>query len=440
MQASDTRVVRPAEWLLDYVESGRTGRVTAESADGRFEVFVMNGEILAVHASDDGARMVELLQNRGAPQRHVDLVARRTAEGVGLSECLFEILPDTQVMPLLREHFRDNLVRVLARATSHVFVPMDAVFTDNIQVGHETRALVTELDAVADQLRAFDALADQIVLRAGELPPDHHAADVAALCDGTRTVQGVLRRTPREPARVVVALRSLLDEGKVRLEPPAVGRPRAAAVAASAPSAADATPDDEMAAFQDYDSVRAGGDFMTDRALLDRVEVTDGTAPAAGADVQTVEVVLEMEEAERSAVEASRPVSLNFSGPKLQDTEAQRKLEVVNDVLAEVATALDVQGGTGSGAARIQLIVEGSPAAFAPLFKGVEVALDGRMAQETLLRNLKRRPAGEQRRLVNRALGDIIERALGVAGEGLDDDALERMLERIAGYQQRLGM
>lgn len=437
MQPSDSRVLRPAEWLLDYVESGRTGRVTAESADGRFDVFLMNGEILAVHATDDGARLVELLQNRGAPRSHVDLVARRTAEGVGLSECLFEILPDTQVMPLLRERFRDNLVRVLARATAHAFTSMDAVFTDNIQVGHESRALLLELDVVADQLRAFDALADQIVHRAGEVPADHHAADVAGLCDGTRTVQGVLRRTPREGARVVVALRTLLDEGKVRLEAPSVGRPRAAA---SASAQSDATPDDEMAAFQDYDSVRSGGDFMTDRALLDRVEVTDGSAPAPAGDVQVVEVVLEMEEAERTAIEASRPVSLNFSGPKLQDTEAQRKLEVVNDVLAEVAVALDAQGGAGSGAARIQLIVEGSPAAFAPLFKGVDVSLDGRMARDTLLRNLKKRPAGEQRRLVNRALGDLIERALGAAGEALDDGALERMLERIAGYQKRLGM
>ncbi|MFN7147479.1 MAG: hypothetical protein ACK4YP_27175, partial [Myxococcota bacterium] len=133
-------------------------------------------------------------------------------------------------------------------------------------------------------------------------------------------------------------------------------------------------------------------------------------------------------------------VSLNFSGPKLQDAEIHRKLSVTNDVLATIAEAIEGVEGRGSGQARLQLLVEGTSVPLAPLFKGVELTQDGRLPVALVVKNLRKRPGGEHRRLLNRGLSDLIERALSAAYEILDEEGLEAMLERIAGYQQRLGI
>ena len=57
-----------------------------------------------------------------------------------------------------------------------------------------------------------------------------------------------------------------------------------------------------------------------------------------------------------------------------------------------------------------------------------------------MLKNLRKRPASEHRRLLNRGLQDVIERSLSVASEELNDVQLDAFLEHIVGYQQRLGM
>jgi hypothetical protein len=64
----------------------------------------------------------------------------------------------------------------------------------------------------------------------------------------------------------------------------------------------------------------------------------------------------------------------------------------------------------------------------------------GQLPIEGVLKNLRRRPASEHRRLLNRGLSDIIERTLSMASEELDEAGLDALLEKIAGYQQRLGL
>jgi hypothetical protein len=207
--------------------------------------------------------------------------------------------------------------------------------------------------------------------------------------------------------------------------------------------------DSEMSMFEDYDRAREGGDFISEQQLLDRVELIDVVPlavrrppPPPPEDAESKqEIFIEMEDAENATQsELASAVSLNFAGPKLADDEAERKLEVINEVFVALVAALDSGRGVGMGQSRVQLLIEGTPGAFASLFKGVEVDAQGRLPVETVMRNLRRRPASEHRRLLNRGLSDVIERALSLASEELDEQHLERLLERIAGYQQRLGM
>jgi hypothetical protein len=131
-------------------------------------------------------------------------------------------------------------------------------------------------------------------------------------------------------------------------------------------------------------------------------------------------------------------VALNFGAPRLEDGEARQKLAVANEVVGQVAMSLDRHAGPGSGQVSVQLLLDGAPLAFAPLFHGVEVARNGRFDLEAAMRNLGRRPDAERRSLLDRGLMDLIERALSSAAAGLSEAELDEVLAAIAGYQARL--
>ena len=140
-----------------------------------------------------------------------------------------------------------------------------------------------------------------------------------------------------------------------------------------------------------------------------------------------------LSEDERKAI-----VALAFTAPRLRGDEVRHKMEVCNDILAKVSAAIDLQDGTGSGQASIQLLLDGAPTMYAALFHGVEVARDGQFSIPQAVANLNRRPDAEHRALLDRGIMDLIERALSFTVEELHADAVDALLEKIAGYQRRL--
>jgi len=205
--------------------------------------------------------------------------------------------------------------------------------------------------------------------------------------------------------------------------------------------------EDELAFFEDQDQNRGRGDggFSTEQELLDRVDLSIEGMAAFQRAMQLPNDGLSDEDgplamAEATEEEAAHAVALNFSGPRLDERDIRRKLGVVNDVLAEIAGALDAHKGKGSGRVSVQILVDGPPTRYAPLFRAVQVDDQGRMDIERLVKNLRKRPEGERRRLLNESIVDLVQRVLSTSVEELDEDQVDDMLERIAGYQQRLGL
>lgn len=436
--------------LLGYLEGGQTGCLTGHSERGLVSVYVMLGEVLAAHTEHDAERMISLLRNGvDVPSEALDALAVAVAGGTSLAEALFDAVPDARVLELLFERFRDNLFHFLVGGGAIEFTAMDAVFTDNIQVGHDSRELIDELWTV--RRRVAGLLGDEsLTLAPGSLAPrGPEQASLRALCGASLSIGTLLALSPWESARTLERVQDMIEDGVLVLRTPPPeeealpdDEPPTEEAAITEQMWGDTEPDPEMAAFQDYDTNRVGGDFTTERTLLDRVEL-EGAASAQPRPslAASTETVIEMEDAENAGKDALvGVVSLNFSGPKLHDEEAQRKIDVVNEVLATVCAAIEAVEGPGSGQARVQVLVEGSTGALVPLFKHVEVGPDGRLAVQTVLKNLHKRPATEHRRLLQRGLADLVDRALSLANESLDDEALEAMLEKIAGYQQRLGI
>ncbi len=193
--------------------------------------------------------------------------------------------------------------------------------------------------------------------------------------------------------------------------------------------------DTDLEAFADHDHARGSdseGAFSADLHHLDRVEVTQLAEVTELPEPQLLDAEL---------VEADEALHTRFSAKLLADDEAQRKVDVAQEVLSEVIAAFDDSEGAGRGLATMQILIDGSPPRFAVLFQDVKLDQVQGLPRHVLLRNLHDRPETEHRQLLNQGLVDLIERALSIAMDEIsDDEAIDTLLERTAGYRQRIGL
>jgi hypothetical protein len=197
--------------------------------------------------------------------------------------------------------------------------------------------------------------------------------------------------------------------------------------------------DDDLEAFADYDEVRGTGSkkggFTVDDHNLEKVEVSldDPTPPP---DEPEEEAPLD----EEQAIEADEIPQAKFAAPTLTEEEIISKIDVANEVLSGILSSFDGEQGAGAGRAALQLLIDGSPAKFAALFFDVQIEDDGMLPGQQLVQNLYQRPPSEHRHLLGDGLVDLIERTLSIAADELtSDQAIDDMLEKSAGYRQRMG-
>lgn len=443
------------------LDDGRTGCLTASDAGlGVVEVYVMTGEVLAAHATDDDVRLLARVSASGLlPAAILDSLAESCTAPGEFTEALYGVLDESVVQDLLYERFRENLFSFLGASRAIEFEPMEALFVANIQVGHDSSRLVEELASLRD--RVAPLLSSRLTLlpgeAAGSTPED---AGIVELCVNGLTVAELLRRAGDEPNRVLQSAADLLDAGALRWDSalpastaPSVPTSPASPVSFELPEEDEHTEDsaqrsavvpaaqggapvaeEYLDAFGDYDTTRGEGSFSGVRDRVDLADVSEARPPEPAGPPELIELP------EADAAAHAGAISLNFSGPRLADDDARGKIEVVNEVLEAVRAAIDYINGGGSGQARVQLIVDGSSGPFAALFNGIELRPDGRLPVEQVLKNLRKRPITEHRPLLQRAATDLIERALSMASEDLDEGLMEQVLEKVAGYQKRLGI
>ncbi len=191
--------------------------------------------------------------------------------------------------------------------------------------------------------------------------------------------------------------------------------------------------DDDLDAFSDHDDEVRGagkGKFSTEQHNLDRVEVGDVHEEAEAALPPPISDEI---------LEAVELPQAKYGAPTLTDDVAMEKIEVAQQVLASIGETFDTEKGAGAGRAALQLLLEGAPGAYAHLLTEVAVDEDNRISARHMIRNLYQRPMSEHRKLLNEGLVDLIERALSMGADELTDEAVDHMLEHVAGYRQRIG-
>ena len=136
--------------------------------------------------------------------------------------------------------------------------------------------------------------------------------------------------------------------------------------------------------------------------------------------------------------EPDESISSIFKKPVSVD-DGLEKIKVANQALRVIMRAMDGQGGTGKGRAELQIVLEGTPRTYSGLFEEVKLGANG-LPDMQVMYNLAQRPDPEQRRMLNMALKDLIDRSVSMACDTLPDEAVEALLEDIAhlSYREQL--
>ena len=205
----------PRRDLLSHLEAGSTGCLHAEFPGGvQLSVFVMPGQILAAHASDDRDALLRLLRNSGAAES-----ARFEALAIGaptdrsITEELFELVPEEVVQDMLAERFRENLFRYLQCASSARFEELETTFVENIQVGHESRGLIDELDDLVQATARLRGPPGLVLSPGGGTMREARQRTLAVLCSPRLALADLLQRSPWEAGRTLALVGEMLERG-----------------------------------------------------------------------------------------------------------------------------------------------------------------------------------------------------------------------------------
>ena len=469
--------MRPADALRRHMEMGSTGSLTVERpGDSDIAIYLMQGEILAAEATDDGPQLVRRLVNGGHVSADLgQSLLARLANAAQVGDVLFGTVPDDVVMDLYGRRFRQNLVDFLLAEGDSEFASCEDIHVENVQVGHDSYELLEQLDAALARVGRLLPPATPLLLVGDEPPLSNFQIMLLESLPVDGSLDAMLDASPREPVETMLEVLALLDQGSLLLdgeenvellqapdeeitadheepdgdielmaEPMVVDDDELMAepTVVDDISLLDQPPLDErdIAVFADNDFSRGrsgDGIFSVSRELLDTVDLS-GLA-LLGPGESDDELLLEMEDGDEIEA-AGGAVSLRFGSPPLTHEEAITKIEVTNEVLRQLAQALDDEHGSGSGQASVQLLLESSGSAFASLFAGVDASRDGALDTMRVLGNIDKRPESERRRSLNRAMRDLVERGFTLAVERVSEGRFELLLERIAGYQHRLGL
>ncbi|MBM4393027.1 MAG: hypothetical protein FJ090_18020, partial [Deltaproteobacteria bacterium] len=202
--------------MLRHLDQGSTGCLHAQMGNASVALYVMLGEVLAVHASDDCERLLRLLGSNGAvsPDR-IERLRRDVLEGRSITEALFDLAPEDLVQDLLQERFRENLFVFLQSAGTATFESLESVFVENIQVGHDSRALIEELDQLVLQTARLRQPPGLVLAPGSGTMKQAEHLKIASICHPRLPLADLLQCSPWEAGRTLACVAEMLERGSL---------------------------------------------------------------------------------------------------------------------------------------------------------------------------------------------------------------------------------
>jgi len=396
---------------------------------GELAVYLLEGELIAAAGVRDSIAVLDRLVSRGLVTKdQSQRMLERAGRGrLGLDDLEQEV-GSTLLERLMAGRFRDNLVFHLFDGGRFKFTPMETIRVPHLQMGHDSAGLLRELEMVHGRISPWmNVQRERIVVCGDSHPGSPQQRHIQAICAAALRLDQLVAASPFFPAQTLVLVSQMVESGAListEIAPDdgpdlgavshAIQMAKAGADRRSAARKVDK--EHELSAFAHHERNDRGlghGEFTGDR---DRVVLSSN-----------------------SDKPPEKKPGLRTATPPLASAEIVRRIGVCNEVLAALVSAWDDQHGAGEGRRIAQLLLDCAPSDCAPLFQSATVDSKGRMGAAAILKNVDRRPDAQQRALVTKGLSSLVDRALARCAEGLDEHHMERMLEQVAGYRQRLG-
>lgn len=409
---------RGVDSVRGMMAAGRTGCLHVHvPGRGAARLYLLEGDVIAAVSPTDP----DLMLNRAIARGKMPASAGSVDQRPSIAQ-LEQALGPERVSRMMAGLFRNNLIYFLFDGGRFKFEPMETVRIPHIQLGHDSSGLLRELEVVHGRISSLlDSRTLHHVSSGDRAPASPQQRHIQALCSSGMTLPQVLKLSPFFPAQTLMLIVQMKEQGTLVLSKmESVDGPLQGAVEHAIEMAqADA---------QRRSSARSSSMSMTAFADHERAGRGDGEGSFTGEGDR-----VDLNEA------ANRRPGFRAHAPTIENTEVVRRVGVCNEVLQAFVETWDDQHGVGDGRRCAQLVVDTAPPDCAALFTGIELDVRGRMSATKLLDNLMRKPEAQRRILAQRGFSDLIDRTLARGAEDLDDAHVDRMLDRVAGYRQRLG-
>ncbi|MCA9489163.1 MAG: hypothetical protein KC621_04555 [Myxococcales bacterium] len=177
-------------------------------------VHLLNGDVLGATTPDDDRQIVRILHLLGAltDEQAEDLESRAESGNDVLGE-LFSMDLGAVLDEVLQERFVQNMCDFVTSSSTPRFTEQKGVFIANLQMGHDTPALIEEVCRLSDLAKAIDP--EALIVRGRAAPGSESARVTIADClsQDPRTVSSLLHEVAVEPTRARVVLSEMLLDG-----------------------------------------------------------------------------------------------------------------------------------------------------------------------------------------------------------------------------------
>jgi len=144
--------------------------------------------------------------------------------------------------------------------------------------------------------------------------------------------------------------------------------------------------------------------------------------------------IVDLSTGEPSSGSASPPAA--YTAPGLTPDQVIQKVGVCNQLLRAALGSLQRQGGLAIP--KLQGLVLAKDTPFFETLGAVTQDIHGQLSLESLQYSLSMRSPAQRRRMLETGLLDLMERTLDLCAEQLDEQSMDRLLQEVAGFHQRL--
>lgn len=186
--------------LRSHIEKENTGCLASTDDFGiPLQIYLLNGSLVAAHAGDDTHALLRILLKRAWIEEAQLHDFKDQAAFSPIYDVLLQDGENMRLREAFYDRFRENICRFLEAKATPSFEALEAVMIPNIQLSHETDALVAEAASIISRTHRTRNENGLHLVQEGPRPPLSLAEEkLIRLLNGPTPLQALVRQSPFE--------------------------------------------------------------------------------------------------------------------------------------------------------------------------------------------------------------------------------------------------